>query len=425
MKQITWIVLALFALVVTAQGASFDCQKASTSIEKLICNDPELSKLDEDLSATYKINMDVESKVLSIASIQLAQKEWIKKRNSCPDTSCVKDEYVVRISQLSAINKADEVQNSKAISSSEAVCRMVASYANTGDLGSLLAPEGELAPKMDDLDQVFGTNGEFGRTGDYWSVDFNEDGNSYYFMITSDGTMNINTAYAISSRKGSTVKTLDDSDDGNSTIPLLKIGNRFFVLSNSGPIPRSLGRSKPGKLWSMGKDGEFQSVCNFSQGNSELIVGKQNPVCSEIKLGHVNYVEYPFDHAVSPSSSGPVSLDPLKGLAKVDIDNDGITDNVVQLESNSSAGAGCGFRYVAVTDKLGASIPDTKLNKLLSGLDDFACGSKKEMFVYNGTTYIDSTIEAGNRTVHRIEKGKAETICEFRGSFAYGVNVSK
>ena len=42
-----------------AQAASFDCGKAATKVEKMICGDEELSKLDDKLGKVYQ---DVMSK---------------------------------------------------------------------------------------------------------------------------------------------------------------------------------------------------------------------------------------------------------------------------------------------------------------------------------------------------------------------------
>ncbi len=41
-----------------AQAASFDCGKAKTRVEKLICANAELSKLDEQLSREYKAALE-------------------------------------------------------------------------------------------------------------------------------------------------------------------------------------------------------------------------------------------------------------------------------------------------------------------------------------------------------------------------------
>jgi uncharacterized protein len=53
MKKVKWIVLGGLVLQGAAQAASFDCAKAQSKVEKIICADAELSKLDEDLATAY------------------------------------------------------------------------------------------------------------------------------------------------------------------------------------------------------------------------------------------------------------------------------------------------------------------------------------------------------------------------------------
>jgi uncharacterized protein YecT (DUF1311 family) len=55
LAELTMLVLLWFVLLPQpAQAASFDCAKAGTKIEKLICADEQLSKLDEQLAALYQ-----------------------------------------------------------------------------------------------------------------------------------------------------------------------------------------------------------------------------------------------------------------------------------------------------------------------------------------------------------------------------------
>ena len=56
-KRGVWVGVMLLGglgLVVSAQGASFDCGKAGTKVEHIICDNPEISKLDDELSQSYK-----------------------------------------------------------------------------------------------------------------------------------------------------------------------------------------------------------------------------------------------------------------------------------------------------------------------------------------------------------------------------------
>jgi hypothetical protein len=91
-------ILYLFGLLaLPVQAASFDCAKAGTKIEKLICADAELSKLDEELNAAYKTVLQDEKRA---DSIRQAQKQWMKERNACSEAACVKRVYEVRLHGL-------------------------------------------------------------------------------------------------------------------------------------------------------------------------------------------------------------------------------------------------------------------------------------------------------------------------------------
>ncbi len=81
--------LSLFA-------ASFDCTKATTKVEKMICQDTELSQLDEKLSQIYS------SFTLLTKEIKTDQRAWMKKRNTCQDTNCIKEAYTKRVEELTA-----------------------------------------------------------------------------------------------------------------------------------------------------------------------------------------------------------------------------------------------------------------------------------------------------------------------------------
>ena len=95
-----------------AQAASFDCAKASTRVEKLICGDAQLSELDEKLIKAFgddyrtsvsrlddklaKMYQDDLNKANEEQKQQLIteQKHWLKHtRNVCQDITCLKLAY--------------------------------------------------------------------------------------------------------------------------------------------------------------------------------------------------------------------------------------------------------------------------------------------------------------------------------------------
>lgn len=98
-RLLPWIV-AVWCLFFSAhaQAASFDCAKAKTTIEKLICADAVLSRLDEELAAVYKTALQDEKRAKSLIQVQ---KQWMKDRNGCVDADCVKLAYVVRLQGFS------------------------------------------------------------------------------------------------------------------------------------------------------------------------------------------------------------------------------------------------------------------------------------------------------------------------------------
>lgn len=83
-----------------AFAASFDCKKAKTAIEKMICEDAELSRFDEELAGKYK-------KALSLVSyreqMKRQQQAWLKTlRDACKDETCLAREYRDRIAALNS-----------------------------------------------------------------------------------------------------------------------------------------------------------------------------------------------------------------------------------------------------------------------------------------------------------------------------------
>jgi uncharacterized protein len=92
-----WVGMIALATSSLALGASFDCAKASTSIEKTICSDKQLSELDDSLAVAYK-NAASSS---DSATVKARQRAWISdERNKCQDSSCLKAVYSKRLAEL-------------------------------------------------------------------------------------------------------------------------------------------------------------------------------------------------------------------------------------------------------------------------------------------------------------------------------------
>ncbi|MFZ2268679.1 MAG: hypothetical protein WAV95_13980 [Azonexus sp.] len=85
-------------IAVNCSAAGFNCEKATGEVEKMICDDQELSQLDDVLLRTYKVALTV---VPAPSLLQADQKRWLTKvRNRCKNTDCLVQSYETRISRL-------------------------------------------------------------------------------------------------------------------------------------------------------------------------------------------------------------------------------------------------------------------------------------------------------------------------------------
>ena len=106
-----WFVLLPLCLVIKAQGAGFDCAKATTKAEKIICEDDELSKLDEEMAKTYSEGL---KKYPFPEALKLRQKQWLKRREACAAEGLLqykkqylKDIYQDRIAEIISLITSD------------------------------------------------------------------------------------------------------------------------------------------------------------------------------------------------------------------------------------------------------------------------------------------------------------------------------
>jgi uncharacterized protein YecT (DUF1311 family) len=80
-----------------AWAASFDCTKAATRVEKLICADAALSQLDSALAQRYQ---SVRRLADDPEAVLAAQRAWLRQRDRCRDSDCLANAYRERIAAL-------------------------------------------------------------------------------------------------------------------------------------------------------------------------------------------------------------------------------------------------------------------------------------------------------------------------------------
>ncbi|WP_155639578.1 lysozyme inhibitor LprI family protein [Burkholderia multivorans] len=98
MKTVT--IAALLLAVSTAafaDGPAFNCAKASSKVEKMICGDSALAGADS-------VNADLYKEVLQASDnpnlVKQEQRQWLKVRNACQSLDCLAKAYNDRYNAL-------------------------------------------------------------------------------------------------------------------------------------------------------------------------------------------------------------------------------------------------------------------------------------------------------------------------------------
>ena len=95
----------LFVLAASVRAASFDCTKAKTQNEKLICSNETLSILDAELNAQYQKLLKAYERNQAIRQWQI---NWLKSNElKCQTPLCLENAYKKQIATLQSANRAE------------------------------------------------------------------------------------------------------------------------------------------------------------------------------------------------------------------------------------------------------------------------------------------------------------------------------
>lgn len=104
---------AMWCVSACVQAASFDCAKAATSAEKLICSSSRVSDLDEYLGRYYAAARAGLGR--GGACLVPTQRNWLRQvRNVCKDVACLESAYLQRLAELDPLQPgATALKNDK------------------------------------------------------------------------------------------------------------------------------------------------------------------------------------------------------------------------------------------------------------------------------------------------------------------------
>lgn len=89
-------------------GPSFDCERATYSVEFMICDNHVLSDLDEQIARSYELLL---ASTDSEIALRQGQRQWLSDiRNACQDVDCLEHAMTARLVQLSSATGVDFVE---------------------------------------------------------------------------------------------------------------------------------------------------------------------------------------------------------------------------------------------------------------------------------------------------------------------------
>ncbi len=92
------VILILLMGARNIYAASIDCGKTKSAIEKTICDNDEILKLDETLDKAYQKALE---RTDIKRGVRKSQRQWLKyERNICQTVDCLKVAYKSRIQEL-------------------------------------------------------------------------------------------------------------------------------------------------------------------------------------------------------------------------------------------------------------------------------------------------------------------------------------
>jgi uncharacterized protein len=103
MRFVIFLMLGVVLLASLSLAAGFECDRATSVQEQLICGDPTLSALDDKLSGLYALALDVIKAQQALRDKQIA---WLAhERSRCADVPCLSAAYEKRLTQLFTLLK--------------------------------------------------------------------------------------------------------------------------------------------------------------------------------------------------------------------------------------------------------------------------------------------------------------------------------
>ncbi|MBK6854161.1 MAG: DUF1311 domain-containing protein [Burkholderiales bacterium] len=424
MRALLCLVAVWFAASTPAYAASFDCTKARSATERMICTDQKLSSLDEDLARHYARALE---RVEDTAELKRMQRNWLAtQRRECLDANCLVSAYQNRITELqSDVRDTENVPPaaSTPLTATEInACRAVVAASNRGKLADLEDKSTWRKAEEAEFDRIFGESWPMASPLEYLMIDLDDDGKPDYFSMSSAWPSLTNFSIGRLSRPGFNTRELNDEHNENQR--LLQIAQRHYILTEN--FVRGYGTQRHlsylGSLFKWRANGKLEKLCDYSTLEPK-VVGRPlslHPVCDAVEHGNFREVSFTEEHSIGDLTDlGYDSyLKMVPGLARVDLDNDGIIDNVVRVNKFIVEYGGCDTNYLAMANAKATALRQKPGDQLFIQGKNW-CDPNATLIAHDGKIYIDAKMPMSDRTIYRVNGSNVTPLCTFKYDFVH------
>lgn len=401
-------------------NASFDCTKAISSVEKLVCEYPDLATLDVTLSQLYQMGIPAGRAKDNVIK---SQRLWLRDvRNKCKDKDCIEKAYKNRINVISRVDKI------MPLSKREYICSKVTGYINDGSIKTQFVSMRDIG--LEKQQQWINTHSNVIGIAPIQTYEFSNEGKYRTLgLMVGGGTCGNCDIFDMSSN----LLSLDPEDDAKEHLRWASWGmcdDLMFV--DKDPIivtgRFSGGRSRATLVSWIAPDGIRRPLCYLDitgERKTELLQNENADLCNSVLTGQTkNVIWHKAEIKLCEryQTYGRAYPSCLEKDAIVDINNDGKEERVGFFGLDSGAGCGARYEWLRQLSPDGNIIENSIIDNVLRneatgpipGIDRTDMNLSLHIMLYNGKSYIFSNSHSGNSArLFYISNNEIKSLCEY------------
>lgn len=365
-------------------GAGLDCAKARSKIEKILCANPQLAALDHQTGELLALAM---SQSADAGELKKAQRRWLTERDDCEDLACIENRYALRLDALATLTGQFPGAFARSL------------------CARLETPE----TRAEALERTSGID------------DINNDGKPEVSTTCTGGAASAPCVAYVDARNKPVLiqpQGFQWTLHGALGRAPFRYENRTFVYYS-----RDAQLAEPSHLSYITPTNREVRICEFETLVGSAVVEGGHDVCAAVESGEgVEEVELTDITEQQPAAFGRPDTAP-KRLGKVDIDNDGLEEPLIELSYASGGGQDCTFNYFELLAEDGRSLLGSSNSAPVRELQDLRddrhrernCGRiENRLFEFQEKIYYETNVSTDGPAAHevRVLEGTAvETLC--------------